>query len=175
MFQKILIANRGEIAIRIIRACREMGVLTVAVYSEADKDSLHVALADESYCIGGPLLKDSYINEDSILQIAKFTRAEAIHPGYGLLSENAAFAKKVVENGIAWIGPSHLVMDQMSDKDVARALAKKAGVPITPGTDILKDEKEAQKAADKIGYPVMLKARAGGGGKGIRIVEKPED
>lgn len=170
MFHKILIANRGEVAVRIIRACREMGIRTVAVFSEADRDSLHAALADEAYCIGeAPVLK-SYLNQDAILSVAVGTHADAVHPGYGLLSENADFARKCIENGLSWIGPKPEVMDLMSRKDDARALASKARVPVTRGSGILKNAEEAQKEAEKIGYPCMLKARSGGGGKGIRIV-----
>jgi acetyl-CoA carboxylase biotin carboxylase subunit len=170
MFRKILVANRGEIAIRIIRACREMGIRTVAVYSEADSESIHAALADESYCIGSPLLADSYMNEEAILQIAKSTGADALHPGYGLLSENASFAEKCEANGLCFIGPDPDVMKRMSNKEAARKLAKSLKVPMVPGTGILKDSKEALALAKDIGYPVILKARSGGGGKGIRIV-----
>lgn len=175
MYKKVLIANRGEVAIRVIRACREMGIKTVAVYSKADKDSLHVALADEAYCIGNSALKDSYLNEDAIITIAQGTKTDAIHPGYGLLSENASFAKKCQENHLAWIGPSYEVMDLLSRKDDARAIAKKARVPMTEGSQILKSSEEAIKWAEKIGYPVLLKARSGGGGKGIRIVESASE
>lgn len=175
MFRRILIANRGEIAVRIIRACREMGIQTVAVYSEEDKDSLHVGLADESCCIGGALLRESYLNEEAILQAAQQFHADAIHPGYGMLSENAEFARKCEDAGISWIGPSPDVMDLMSRKDTARSVAHKVRVPVTPGTAVLKDIRQAKRAAAKIGYPVMLKARSGGGGKGIRIVRNPEE
>lgn len=175
MFRKVLIANRGEVAVRIIRACREMGIQTVAVFSEADRDALHVALADEAYCIGeAPVLK-SYLNQDAILSVACGTHADAVHPGYGLLSENADFARKCIENGLAWIGPKPEVMDLMSRKDDARALAAKARVPVTQGSGILKNAEEALKAARKIGYPCMLKARSGGGGKGIRIVRNDRE
>lgn len=170
MFHKILIANRGEVAVRIIRACREMGIRTVAVYSEADKDSLHVALADEAYCIGGASVTSSYLNQNAILSVALGTHADAVHPGYGLLSENADFARKCLDNKLAWIGPGPDVMDRMSRKDDARELAVKARVPVTSGSGILKDADEAVREAERIGYPCMLKARSGGGGKGIRIV-----
>lgn len=170
MFHKMLIANRGEVAVRIIRACREMGIRTVAVYSEADRDALHVALADEAYCIGAAPVTSSYLNQNAILSVAMGAHADAVHPGYGLLSENADFAGKCIENGLAWIGPSPEVMEKMSRKDDARALAIKARVPVTPGSGILKDTDEALKEAERIGYPCMLKARSGGGGKGIRVV-----
>ena len=175
MFTKILIANRGEIAIRIIRACKEMGISTVAVYSEADKESLHVALADQAICIGGARAEDSYLNVQRILSAALYTGAQAIHPGYGFLAENAGFADLCRKYGVKFIGPSGEVISKMGDKDAARRLMKANHVPTTPGTDILKDAAEAQAAAEKIGYPVLIKASAGGGGKGIRLVERPED
>lgn len=175
MFTKILIANRGEIAIRIIRACKEMGISTVAVYSEADRESLHVALADQAICIGGPRAEDSYLNGQRILSAALYTGAQAIHPGYGFLAENAGFADLCRKYGVKFIGPSGEVISKMGDKDAARRLMKENHVPTTPGTDILKDAEEAKAAAEEIGYPVLIKASAGGGGKGIRLVEKPED
>ena len=175
MFTKILIANRGEIAIRIIRACKEMGISTVAVYSEADKESLHVALADQAICIGGARAEDSYLNGQRILSAALYTGAQAIHPGYGFLAENAGFADLCRKYGVKFIGPSGEVISKMGDKDAARRLMKANHVPTTPGTDILKDAAQAQAAAEKIGYPVLIKASAGGGGKGIRLVERPED
>ncbi len=175
MFSRILIANRGEVAVRVIRACKEMGIETVAVYSEADRDALHAEMADMSYCIGGPLVKDSYLNIDALITVAKRTGAEAVHPGYGMLSENPEFAKRCEENGIVFIGPSSGVMEKMGQKEVARSIAVKCGVPVVPGTEILKDAKEASEKAEEIGYPVILKARAGGGGKGIRVIRKPED
>ena len=175
MFTKILIANRGEIAIRIIRACKEMGISTVAVYSEADKESLHVALADQAICIGGARAEDSYLNGQRILSAALYTGAQAIHPGYGFLAENAGFADLCRKYGVKFIGPSGEVISKMGDKDAARRLMKENHVPTTPGTDILKDAAEAQAAAEKIGYPVLIKASAGGGGKGIRLVERAED
>ncbi|MCR5215713.1 MAG: acetyl-CoA carboxylase biotin carboxylase subunit [Lachnospiraceae bacterium] len=174
MFSKILIANRGEVAVRVIRACKEMGIETVAVYSAADRDALHVEMADESYCIGGPLAKDSYLNMDALLMIAKRTGAKAIHPGYGMLSENPEFARACEEEGIVFIGPSSQVMEQMGQKEVARSVAIASHVPITPGSDILTDLAEAKAEANRIGYPVILKARAGGGGKGIRVVRSEE-
>ncbi len=175
MFTKILIANRGEIAIRIIRACKEMGISTVAVYSEADRESLHVALADQAICIGGPKAEDSYLNGPRILSAAMYTGAQAIHPGYGFLAENRDFADQCQRMGIKFIGPGAEIIAKMGDKDAARRLMKENGVPTTPGTDILRDSQEALKAAAEIGYPVLLKASAGGGGKGIRLVERPQD
>lgn len=170
MFSKILIANRGEVAVRIIRACKEMGIKTVAVYSEADAEALHVSMADESYCIGGPLVSDSYLNINAILTVARKCRVEALHPGYGLLSENADFAEECEKNGITFIGPSSEVIRRMGDKDEARKTMQKARVPIIAGSNILTDVKTAKKLASKLGYPVLLKARSGGGGKGIRVV-----
>ena len=175
MFTKILIANRGEIAIRIIRACKEMGISTVAVYSEADRESLHVALADEAICIGGPRADDSYLNGERIVSAALATHAQAIHPGYGFLSENAGFAALCKEHGVVFIGPPAEVISNMGDKDAARRLMKQNNVPTTPGTDILRNAQEAKEAAANIGYPVLIKASAGGGGKGIRLIEREED
>ena len=174
MFSKILIANRGEIAVRIIRACKEMGIATVAVFSEADSEAMHVSLADESYCIGPAALKGSYLNMSSILTIAAATGAEAIHPGYGLLSENARFAGLCDQCGIIFIGAPAKVIARMGDKDEARRTMKAAGVPVIEGSDILPDISAARVEAERIGYPVMLKARSGGGGRGIRIIESPE-
>lgn len=175
MFSKILIANRGEIAVRIIRACKEMGIRTVAVFSEADKTALHVSLADESYCIGPAQVQKSYLNMTAILSVAKVSGAEAIHPGYGLLSEEPAFAALCEENEIAFIGPSAEAIRQLGDKDAAKRTMQKAGVPVIPGSGLLKNEKDAALQAKKIGYPVLLKARLGGGGKGIRLVQKEEE
>ena len=175
MFSKILIANRGEIAVRIIRACREMGISTVAIYSQADKDALHVSLADEAYCVGPAQVGDSYLNLLSILTIAVNSGAQAIHPGYGLLSENAKFASLCEECNIVFIGPSSRMISDLGDKDKARKTMKAAGVPVTPGTDVIEDENEAMKAAGEIGYPILIKARSGGGGRGIRLVEREED
>jgi len=166
MFKKILIANRGEIAVRVIRACKEMGVQTVAVYSTADANALHVQLADEAYCIGGPRPQDSYLNEDAILTVAVASGATAIHPGYGFLSENAGFARRCRECGVVFVGPSPEVIERMGDKDAARRCAKEAGVPIVPGCDLLKSAEEAEREAERIGCPVLIKARAGGGGRG---------
>lgn len=175
MFKKILIANRGEIAVRVIRACKEMGVQTVAVYSTADANALHVQLADEAYCIGGPRPQDSYLNEDAILTVAVASGATAIHPGYGFLSENAGFARRCRECGAVFVGPSPEVIERMGDKDAARRCAKEAGVPIVPGCDLLKSADEAEREAERIGCPVLIKARAGGGGRGIRKVECAQD
>lgn len=174
MFTKLLIANRGEIAVRIIRACKEMGIRTVAVYSKADAESIHVALADEAICIGEAAAKDSYLNQERIISAAIASKAQAIHPGYGFLAENASFAKLCKKYSIAFVGPSGELIDRMGDKDAARRLMKASGVPIIPGSGILENADEAKKAAKEIGYPVMLKASAGGGGKGIRLV-KTED
>ena len=170
MFSKILVANRGEVAIRVIRSCKEMGISTVSVYSEADRDSLHIALADQSICIGSAALPDSYLNAERIVSAAIATGAQAIHPGYGFLSENAAFARLCEEYGIAFIGPPSGVISKTGDKDAARRVMQDTGVPVIPGTGILEDAKAAAKAARRIGYPLMIKACAGGGGKGIRIV-----
>lgn len=175
MFTKILIANRGEIAIRIIRACKEMGIATVAVYSQADKESLHTALADQAVCVGGARAEDSYLDAERIISAALATGAQAIHPGYGFLSENAEFARMCRQHGLTFIGPSSEIIAKMGDKEAARRLMRENGVPTTPGTDVLEGPQEALKAAEAIGYPVMIKASAGGGGKGIRLVERPED
>ena len=175
MFSKILIANRGEIAVRIIRACKEMGIATVAVHSQADKESLHVSLADESVCVGKALPGESYLRQKDIITAALLTGAQAIHPGYGFLAENADFARLCEENGLVFIGPGADVISRMGDKDAARRLMKKAGVPTVPGTDILSSPEQAAKAAGQIGYPVLIKARAGGGGKGIRLVKGPDE
>ena len=171
MFSKILIANRGEIAVRIIRACREMGIATVAVYSEADRDALHVSLADESYCIGGASVADSYLNMTAILTVAVVSGAQAIHPGYGLLSENAKFVSLCEQCNIAFIGPSSEMISRMGDKDQARRTMREAGVPVTPGCDVITNASAALEEADRIGYPLLIKAKAGGGGRGIRLVK----
>ncbi len=171
MFHKILIANRGEIAIRVIRACKEMGIKSVAVYSEADADALHVKLADESVCIGPPSVRDSYLNVVAILSAAEITDAEAIHPGYGFLSENADFVEKCEKSGFTLIGPSYKTIVLMGDKIRARQTAMDAGVPVLPGSkESLDDDKEALKLAKKIGFPVILKASAGGGGRGMKVI-----
>lgn len=175
MFSKILIANRGEIAVRIIRACKEMGVATVAVYSEADKNALHVALADESYCIGGAEASESYLKENQIVSTAILAGAQAIHPGYGFLSENAHFARLCRRNGLVFIGPEPESMERLSDKAVLKELMREAGLNVIPGTKSLPSLEAAKRAAAKTGYPVMLKACAGGGGRGIRLIQKEED
>ncbi|MDG1913250.1 MAG: acetyl-CoA carboxylase biotin carboxylase subunit [Crocinitomix sp.] len=176
MFEKILIANRGEIALRVIRTCKEMGIKTVAVYSTADRDSLHVRFADEAVCIGPPQSSESYLDIARIIAACEITNADAVHPGYGFLSENAAFSKVCEENGIKFIGASPEMIDGMGDKASAKTTMIKAGVPCIPGSKgILKDFAEAKKLAEEIVYPVMLKANAGGGGKGMRAVWKAED
>lgn len=170
MIKKVLIANRGEIAVRIIRACKEMDIATVAVYSEADRDALHVELADEAYCIGGPLGKDSYLNMTNIMTVATSCGVDAIHPGYGFLAENADFAEICEECNVKFIGPSAAAIQKMGIKDVAKKTMQEANVPIVPGSDgVLESEEEAIEVANRIGYPVMIKATAGGGGKGIRV------
>ncbi len=174
MFHKVLIANRGEIAMRIIRACKELGIKTVAVYSTADKDSLHVKLADESVCIGPPPSLSSYLNINAIISAAELTDAEAIHPGYGFLSENARFAEICEQCGITFIGPSSHSMRVMGDKISARQAVIKENVPILPGTkEGVKDVDEAVRIAKEIGFPVIIKATAGGGGRGMKIVHSP--
>ena len=175
MFSKILIANRGEIAVRIIRACKEMGVATVAVYSEADKNALHVALADQSCCIGGPEASESYLNENQIISAALLSGAQAIHPGYGFLSENAHFARLCRKNGLVFIGPEPESMERLSDKAVLKELFQTTNLQPIPGTRALANVEEAKLVANKIGYPVMLKACAGGGGRGIRLIETADD
>ena len=176
MFKKILIANRGEIALRVIRTCREMGIKSVAVYSTADADSLHVRFADEAVCIGPPPSKDSYLKIPNIIAAAEITNADAIHPGYGFLSENPKFSKICAEHGIKFIGASPEMIEKMGDKASAKATMKAAGVPTVPGSDGLVESLEhAKKIAAEIGYPVMLKATAGGGGRGMRDVWKEED
>jgi acetyl-CoA carboxylase biotin carboxylase subunit len=176
MFKKILIANRGEIALRVIRTCREQGIQTVAVYSTADKESLHVKFADEAVCIGPPPSPKSYLSIPNIISAAEITNADAIHPGYGFLSENANFSRICGEHGIKFIGASPEMIDAMGDKATAKATMIKAGVPVVPGSKgLLKDLEDAKKTATKIKYPVMMKATAGGGGRGMRIVRKEED
>ena len=175
MFSKILIANRGEIAVRVIRACKEMGIATVAVFSEADRDALHVSLADESICIGPARVQDSYLNMTAILSAAVETKAQAIHPGYGLLSENTRFAELCEKCGITFIGPSARLISLLGDKDQAKRTMRDAGVPVVPGCDLVPDVETAQKEAVKIGFPLLVKARAGGGGRGIRLVSRPEE
>lgn len=176
MFKKILIANRGEIAVRIIRACRELCIQTVAVYSEADRDALHMQLADEAICIGPAKATDSYLNMQSILSAADVTNSQAIHPGFGFLSENSTFATMCKEMNMAFIGPDAETIEQMGNKSNARDLMIQAGVPVIPGSEgFITDTDKAKKLADELGYPVMLKAAAGGGGKGIRKVYKSDE
>ena len=176
MISKILIANRGEIAVRIIRACKEMNIKTVSIYSEEDKNSLHVKLADEAICIGPAELNKSYLNEKNILEAANITGADSIHPGFGFLSENAEFAKMCEECNINFIGSSYEIIELMGNKSNSKELMKKAGVPVIPGSDgTIKNIEDAKHIANKIGYPVMLKAAAGGGGKGIRLVKSEKD
>lgn len=176
MFKKILIANRGEIALRVIRTCREMGIKTVAVYSTADRDSLHVRFADEAVCIGPPKSADSYLNIPNILAAAEITNADAIHPGYGFLSENAKFSEICREYGIKFIGPAPEAIRSMGDKATAKETMKRAGVPVVPGSEgLLENIEEAKKTAGEIGYPVIIKATAGGGGRGMRIIWKEDD
>ncbi len=174
MFSKILIANRGEIAVRIIRACKEMGIATVAVFSQADRDALHVSLADQAVCIGPAPVGESYLNMTAILTAAIETGAQAIHPGYGLLSENPRFAQLCAQCGLGFIGPSAQVIARMGDKDEARRAMIQAGVPVVPGCDLVPDLKTARVQGEAIGYPLLIKARAGGGGRGIRLVESPD-
>ncbi|MBX5436309.1 MAG: acetyl-CoA carboxylase biotin carboxylase subunit [Alicyclobacillaceae bacterium] len=171
MFQRVLVANRGEIAVRVIRACRELGIETVAVFSEADRDALHVQMADEAYCIGPTPSRQSYLHIPSIMSVATLTRVDAIHPGYGFLAENSDFAEVCEQCGITFIGPSAYAIETMGDKSRAKEAMKRAGVPTLPGSDgLVADADEAVRIAREIGYPVMIKATAGGGGKGIRVV-----
>ncbi len=175
MFSKILIAGRGEIAVRIIRACREMGISTVAVYSEADRDTLHVAMADEAFCIGPASPAQSYLNMDQIISAALVSGAQAIHPGYGFLSENADFAEACRQNNLTFIGPSAEQMKRLSNKETAKNLMREAGLPIIPGCGILHSVEEALVEGRKVGYPLMLKAASGGGGRGIRLVQHEDE
>jgi len=176
MFHKVLIANRGEIAVRIIRACRELGIYSVAVYSEADRDSLHVKLADEAYCVGPTAARDSYLNFANIISTAKLTEADAIHPGYGFLAENADFAEVCQSFQIEFIGPSSEAIQKMGDKSIAKETMKKADVPVVPGSDgLIEEVADALKLAKQIGYPVIIKATAGGGGKGMRVAYSNEE
>jgi acetyl-CoA carboxylase biotin carboxylase subunit len=171
MFKKILIANRGEIALRVIRACREAGIRSVAVHSSADADALHVRFADEKVCIGPAAARASYLNVPAIISAAEVTGADAVHPGYGFLSENANFAETVEKCGLTWIGPQPAVMRTMGDKVTARATMAEAGVPILPGTGAIESDREAEEAIERIGLPVIIKASGGGGGRGMKIVE----
>ncbi len=175
MFSKILIANRGEVAVRIIRACKEMGISTVSVFSFPDQASLHVSLADESYCIGPAAAKDSYLNISAIITAALLSGAQAIHPGYGFLAENVEFVKACDENNLVFIGPSAETIEAMGNKSIAINTMKSAGIPTIPGTNVLRNAQEAELYAQEIGYPVLLKASSGGGGRGIRIAAKREE
>ncbi|MDP4085596.1 MAG: acetyl-CoA carboxylase biotin carboxylase subunit [Bacillota bacterium] len=176
MIRKLLIANRGEIAVRVIRACREMGIESVAVFSEADREALHVQLADEAYCIGPTSSKESYLNFTNIISVAMLTGCDAIHPGYGFLAENADFAELCRECNITFVGPSPEAITKMGTKDIARETMREAGVPIVPGsTGIIKDIDDAIELSNKIGYPVIIKATAGGGGKGIRVAKTEQE
>ena len=176
MLRKVLIANRGEIALRVISACKELGIRTVAVYSEADRNSLHVRFADEAICIGPPRPGDSYLNVPAVISAAEIANVDAIHPGYGLLSENANFAEVCRVSNIKFIGPPPEVTRLMGEKEKARQAMKKAKVPILPGSDgVVADAEDALKWADQVGYPVILKAKAGGGGRGMRIVRSAEE
>ena len=175
MFRKILIANRGEIALRVLSACKELGIATVAVYSEADRHSLHVRFADEAICIGPPRSSESYLNIPQVISAAEVANVDAIHPGYGFLSENANFAEVCEASHITFIGPSPTLIRMMGEKDRARAEMGAAGLPIIPGSDgVVPDEDSAKKVAAEIGLPVMIKAAEGGGGRGMRVVHDPE-
>jgi acetyl-CoA carboxylase, biotin carboxylase subunit len=176
MFKKILIANRGEIAVRIIRACRELGISTIAIYSEADKEALHTTLADEAYCVGPAMSRDSYLNMTNIMSAATLLEADAIHPGYGFLAENATFAELCASCNITFIGPTPEAIEKMGDKTTARETMKASGVPVVPGTEgVIEDIGEALITAREIGFPVIVKATAGGGGKGMRVVHSEEE
>lgn len=176
MFEKVLIANRGEIAVRIIRACRELGIRCVAVYSTADKNSLHAQIADEAVCIGPANTKDSYLNSKALLAACEITGSDAVHPGFGFLSENADFARQCNKCGITFIGPSPESIEMLGDKATAKETMKKAGIPVIPGSDgAVKNVEDARQIAEEIGYPVLVKASAGGGGRGIRLVEKESE
>jgi len=176
MFKKVLVANRGEIAVRVIRACRELGIRTVAVYSEADRDSLHVRMADEAFCIGPPPAADSYLNIPNILSTAELLGVDAIHPGYGFLSEDPRFAEICRDAKITFIGPPPEAMEAMGNKAKAREIAQRAGVPVVPGSPgPVRNEREAYQVADRLGYPLLVKASAGGGGRGMRVVHSRED
>lgn len=175
MFRKLLVANRGEIALRVVRACRELGIRAVAVYSEADRNDLHVRHADEAYCIGPPPARESYLNIRRIIEVAKKARVDAVHPGYGFLAENADFAQACLDNGIIFVGPPPEVIRSMGDKLRARHIMQEAGVPVVPGTQELSDQAEAAEAATRIGFPILVKAAAGGGGRGMRTVFRAEE
>ena len=172
---KVLIANRGEVALRIVRACRELGIGSVAVYSTADESALHVRKADEAICIGKPAARHSYLNIDALLDAARHTGADAVHPGYGFLAENSQFARRCLDAGLVWVGPTPETIDELGDKAAARRLAMSAGVPVVPGTEGTIGIEEAPSVAEHVGYPLMIKAAAGGGGRGIRIVRGPQE
>ena len=176
MFKKVLIANRGEIAVRINRACQELGILTVAVHSEADRDSMHVRIANESVCIGPNQINKSYLNTHALIAACEITNAEAIHPGYGFLSENAGFAKMVTAHGLTFIGPKHEHIEKMGDKIQAKKIMQKLGVPTVPGSEgkIINID-DALKIGSEIGYPVLLKAAAGGGGRGMKVINSKKE
>src|SRR5438105_11059644 len=173
--QKVLVANRGEIAVRVIRTCRELGLPVVAVYSDADRDALHVELADEAYRLGPPAPSESYLDVPAIIEAARHAGATLVHPGYGFLSENAAFARAVAEAGMTFVGPPPEAMETMGDKAAARRAAERVGVPIVPGTSDPIDPEEAKSAADRIGFPIAVKAAFGGGGKGMRVVASGDE
>src|SRR5213080_4014661 len=176
MFDKILIANRGEIALRVLRACKELGIPSVAVHSTADEDAMHVRLADESVCIGPPPAKDSYLNMPSLLAACEITGADAVHPGYGFLSENARFAEILEEHNVHFIGPKPAHIRLMGDKIEAKRTAKRLGIPVVPGSDGgVSSDQEAVVLAQSIGYPVLIKAAAGGGGRGMKVAHSPEE
>jgi len=175
LFSKILIANRGEIAVRVIRACKEMGILSVAVYSQADSESIHISMADECICIGDYLASNSYLNKNAIITAALITGCQAIHPGYGFLAENAEFAALCKKHDLVFIGPEPEVIAKMGDKNIARKIMSDAKVPTVPGSSIISDINDAKSKAEKIGYPLLIKAKAGGGGRGIRYVENAEE
>src|SRR5215469_11786031 len=176
MFEKILIANRGEIALRVLRACKELGILTVAVHSTADADAMHVRLADESVCIGPPPARESYLNIPALLAACEITGADAVHPGYGFLSENARFAEILAEHNIHFIGPQPAHIRLMGDKVEAKRTAKRLGIPVVPGSEgSIASDQEAIALADKIGYPVLIKAAAGGGGRGMKVAHAPAE
>ena len=176
MFKKVLIANRGEIAVRITRACQELGISTVAVHSEADRDSMHVRIANESVCIGPNQVNKSYLNTHALIAACEITNAEAIHPGYGFLSENAGFAKMVSDHGLTFIGPKYEHIEKMGDKIQAKKIMQELGVPTVPGSeDKINDVKDALKISDEIGYPVLLKAAAGGGGRGMKVIKNEKE
>ena len=176
MFKKVLIANRGEIAVRINRACQELGILTVAVHSEADRDSMHVRIANESVCIGPNQINKSYLNTHALISACEITNAEAIHPGYGFLSENASFAKMVSDHGLTFIGPKYEHIEKMGDKIQAKKIMQELGVPTVPGSEgKILDIADALKIGEEIGYPVLLKAAAGGGGRGMKVINNEKE